>query len=420
MSKHRAAKRRGLNQLRLVLLLAVLTRFFQIPAEALAQRISFGAVTGTTLLDDFRSGSITNPCAGNGCVGTSLFQSNDASRRFIIGASAEVAASKILSFEIEALYRPIRHNSRIDYMPPVDLGNGVIVASQSFSGSDHALEFPTLAKFRIPTFRTHPVFEFGTTFHSTQDGTVFGMTVGAGVEVPVKSLSFAPRVRYTRWPARTGGFDPLLGFFTPRQDQIAIIVGFSQAASTSTRPNAFGKAVSIGGIVGMGLSNDFPSTVSDVNGIPGSRSFSDSKSPVIGLMIELEPIRKLFIEFNGLYRPLHLTDESSLSGSVQPIPPTRTGRVTVLTWEFPILAKYKLTIARTNPFFEVGPTFRTSGNLNDANPSKYGATGGAGVEAKWGKVRISPTLRYTRWTNDQTTASPTNRNQFEALIGISY
>jgi hypothetical protein len=170
----------------------------------------------------------------------------------------------------------------------------------------------------------------------------------------------------------------------------------------------------------MGLSNDFPSTVSDVNGIPGSRSFSDSKSPVIGLMIELEPIRKLFIEFNGLYRPLHLTDESSLSGSVQPIPPTRTGRVTVLTWEFPILAKYKLTIARTNPFFEVGPTFRTSGNLNDANPSKYGATGGAGVEAKWGKVRISPTLRYTRWTNDQTTASPTNRNQIEALIGISY
>jgi hypothetical protein len=137
-------------------------------------------------------------------------------------------------------------------------------------------------------------------------------------------------------------------------------------------------------------------------------------------MIELEPIRKLFIEFNGLYRPLHLTDESSLSGSVQPIPPTRTGRVTVLTWEFPILAKYKLTIARTNPFFEVGPTFRTSGNLNDANPSKYGATGGAGVEAKWGKVRISPTLRYTRWTNDQTTASPTNRNQIEALIGISY
>jgi hypothetical protein len=84
---------------------------------------------------------------------------------------------------------------------------------------------------------------------------------------------------------------------------------------------ALGKDVSIGGIVGLGLSDDFPSTVQDVNGIPGSRSFSDSKSPVLGLMIEFEPIRNLFIEFNGLYRPLHLTDESLLSSSGQPMPP---------------------------------------------------------------------------------------------------
>jgi len=420
MSKYRAVKRTGLNQGQLVLFLAVLSCFLRIPAEALAQRISFGVVTGATLLDDFPSGGIANPCVGNGCVASSVVQSNDASQRLLIGASAEVAASKSLSFEIEALHRTIRNNSRIDYTPPVDLGNGVPVASQSFSGSDHAWEFPTLAKFRLPTFRTHPVLEFGSTFHSTQDGTVFGMTVGAGVEVPLKHLSLVPRVRYTRWPAKDGGFDPLVGLFTPRQDQIAIIVGFGQAASTSTRPNAFGKAVSIGGVVGMGLSNDFPSTVSDINGIPGSRSFSDAKSPVIGLMIELEPIRKLFIEFNGLYRPLHLADETLLSSSGQPIPPTRSGRVTVLTWEFPILAKYKVASARTKPFFEVGPAFRSSGNLNGANPSKYGATGGAGVEARWGKVRISPALRYTRWANDQTMASSTNRNQIEAIIGFSY
>ncbi len=305
-------------------------------------------------------------------------------------------------------------------MPPVDLGNGVTVASQSFTGTDHTWEFPTLAKFRLPTFRAHSVFEFGSTFHSTQDGTEFGITLGAGVEVPVKRLSFVPRVRYTRWSAKDGGIDPLPGLLTPRQDQIAIIVGFSQAAATSTRPNAFGKDVSIGGVVGIGVSNDFPSTVKDINGIPGSRSFSDSKSPVLGLMIEFEPIRKLFIELNGLYRPLHLSDESLLSGSGQPISPNRTGRVTVLTWEFPILAKYKFTTGRTNPFFEVGPAFRSNGNLNGANPSKYGATGGAGVEVRWGKVRISPTLRYSRWANDQTTASPTNRNQIEAIIGISY
>jgi len=209
-------------------------------------------------------GHRASACVGNGCGSVSIFQSNDASERFIIGASAEVAASKSLSFEIEALYRPIRRISRIDYMPPVDLGNGVTLASQSLSGGDHTWEFPTLAKFRIPAFRTHPVLEVGSTFRSTQDGTVFGVTAGAGVEVPLKNLSLVPRVRYTRWPAKAGGSDPLFALSTPpRQDQIAIIVGFSQAASTSTRPNAFGKAVSIGGIVGMGLSDDFPSSVSD-------------------------------------------------------------------------------------------------------------------------------------------------------------
>ena len=402
----------------LVVFLVVLLCLLRIPGETIAQRISFGTVTGATLLDDFPTGSIEHPCVGNGCVGTSLFQSTDASRRLLIGVSAEWAASKNLSFEIEALARPIRTNSRVDYVPPIDLGNGVTVASQSFSGTDHTWEFPTLAKFRLPTFRARPVFEFGSTFHSTQNGTEFGTTVGAGVEVPMNRISFVPRVRYTRWPAKDAGIDTLHGLLSPRQDQIAIIVGFSQVAATSTRPNAFGKDVSIGGVVGMGLSDDFPSTVQIINGIPGSRTFSDSKSPVLGLMIEFEPIRKLFIEFNGLYRPLHLSDESLLSGSGQPMAHKTTDRVTVLTWEFPILAKYKLPGTRAKPFFEAGPAFRSSGNLNGANPSKYGATGGAGVEIKWGKVRISPGLRYSRWAKDEIT--PTNRNQIEAIIGISY
>jgi hypothetical protein len=404
----------------LVLLLIVLTWRLQVPAEARAQRISFGVVTGANFVDDFRSSSIAYPCVSNGCTGTSMFQSTDDSRRLIIGASAEFAESNILSFEIEALARPIRTRSRIDYMPPVDLGNGVPVASQSFSGTDHTWEFPTVAKFRLPTFMTHTVLEVGSTFQSTQNGTEFGITAGAGVEIPMKRLSVVPRVRFTRWPIKNDGSDSLVGLLSPRQNQIAIIVGFSQIAATSARPNAFGKNVSVGGVIGMGLSDDFPSTVEDINGIPAPRFLSDSKSPVIGLMIELEPIRNLFIEFNGLYRPLHLTDESLLSGSGQPMAPKTTGRITVLTWEFPILAKYKLPGTRARPFFEAGPTFRSSGNLNSANPSKYGATGGAGVETRWGKVRISPALRYSRWTTDHAPASHTNRNQVEAIIGVSY
>jgi len=88
----------GKNRSATLLTLAVLSCFFRIPAEALAQKISFGVVTGTTLMDDFPSGSIARPCVGNGCGSVSIFQSNDASERFIIGASAEVAASKRRAF----------------------------------------------------------------------------------------------------------------------------------------------------------------------------------------------------------------------------------------------------------------------------------------------------------------------------------
>ncbi|HET9131825.1 MAG TPA: hypothetical protein VFO86_12800, partial [Terriglobia bacterium] len=378
-----------MNQRKQVLCLVVLSCFLSIAAEALAQQISFGAVTGVALLDDFRSGSISRACDVSGCVGTTLFQSSDDSRRLIFGASAEVAASKILSFEFEALYRPVRDISRIDYMPPVDLGNGVTVGSQSISGTDHTWEFPTFAKFRLPTFRTHTVFEFGSILQSTQEGTEFGITAGVGVEVPVKRLSIVPRLRYTRWPSKSAGSDPLTGLLTPRQDQFAIVVGFSQPASTSAGPNALGKRVSIGGVLGLGLSDAFPSRVDNINGVPASRSISDSKSPVLGLMIEFEPVKNFSIEFNSLYRPLHIIDESLLSN-----PQTTIGRFSVLTWEFPILAKYKFSVAQAKPFFEAGPAFRSSGNVNSTNPSRYGATGGAGVEIKWGRIRISPALRY--------------------------
>ena len=93
----------------------------------------------------------------------------------------------------------------------------------------------------------------------------------------------------------------------------------------------------------------------------------------------------LSVEIDALYRPMNLTMAGvSPDGSLNSISPA-----TVVTWQFPALVKYSFGSTAVRPFIEAGPSFRASGNLNDASPSTYGATGGIGVEAHLGgRMRI--------------------------------
>jgi hypothetical protein len=94
---------------------------------------------------------------------------------------------------------------------------------------------------------------------------------------------------------------------------------------------------------------------------------------------------------------------------------------TILTWQFPILAKYRIPNLRMNPFIQLGPSFRASGNLNDSHPSPLGITVGLGVETKLGRAKIAPSMRYTHWTSDKNRNGPlTFPNQVEAMIGVSF
>jgi hypothetical protein len=100
---------------------------------------------------------------------------------------------------------------------------------------------------------------------------------------------------------------------------------------------------------------------------------------------------------------------------------TSISPATVVTWELSPLAKYRLGSGSVKPFIETGPSFRVSGNLNNASPSTYGGTAGIGLETHLGKVRISPVARYTHWAADPGFAgSPTKRNQVELLAGLSF
>ena len=162
------------------------------------------------------------------------------------------------------------------------------------------------------------------------------------------------------------------------------------------------------GIAGGGApTNAFENTVA-----PRERFYSQSADYLIGASIEYHLPAGLSVEADGLFRELHLIDLGG-GGYVQHTP--------VVTWEFPVLAKYRFHLSRFDPFLEAGPAFRTTGNLNDARPSNAGFSAGMGIATRWRAIEIAPTVRYTRWVRDNNVSSgpETKADQIEVLLGIS-
>lgn len=118
------------------------------------------------------------------------------------------------------------------------------------------------------------------------------------------------------------------------------------------------------------------------------------------------------------------------------------------SWEFPVMATHRLPRRLPgSPYVAAGPSFRTTTNVSltgyetypggytpNVNPStspialvdrrsKVGFAVGLGGEAKAGRLRIRPELRYTRWaaSTNQLGASnvlQSNQNQVEFLLSF--
>jgi hypothetical protein len=170
----------------------------------------------------------------------------------------------------------------------------------------------------------------------------------------------------------------------------------------------FSQGLSLG-LVGGGSLTDAFQTVNQDNIL----EYSQSRDWVAGAMLELHLRHNFSIEADGLYRELHLTvafiEPNGTHNSVSPSP--------VVTWEIPVLAKYRFHWSRVNPFVEAGPEFRTTGNLN-ATPSHVGVAAGAGVDMYWKGFDFAPVLRYSHWAPDPN-GTKTNADQVELLLGIS-
>jgi opacity protein-like surface antigen len=231
------------------------------------------------------------------------------------------------------------------------------------------------------------------------DPSPYGITAGLGAEFRTGRFRFTPTIRYTRWSA-----DPPYPTTSTNADQVELLTGISYDTSPEEW-NVFGRRLRFGPVAGVVLTNGL-----EPNLRPGT-PLSESQGYVAGLMTEFEVSRRFSVEADGLYRPLraHFGDRS--------VP------FSVVTWQFPLLAKYRVSAGpKFQPFVEAGPSFRLSGNFNGYDPSEIGITAGAGIELPLLRsVRIAPAVRYTRWRTDFKSALfHTLTNQVELLVGFSF
>jgi hypothetical protein len=190
-------------------------------------------------------------------------------------------------------------------------------------------------------------------------------------------------------------------YFFGMRRQFTTLAGCVILCSLTLSRHAVGQNLSVGVTLGTNLTNDLvPATP-----LPNIVETSGAESFIGGPSLEWLFPAGLSVEADALYRGFH--------GNI-------VGPFTVVTWEFPVLAKYRFASPVMKRFVEAGPSFRTTGNLNGANPSHYGISAGIGVETHLGWLRIAPELRYTRWAADTSSANATTKpDQLELLFGFS-
>lgn len=352
-----------------------------------SQRLSIAVIAGTNLTDPF-SRYTRHDFGPSGLPLTIEYKS--VSPALILGPTVELLLGAGWSVEVDALHRELRSEARVGTPPG---------PSQVFSQQTRASwEFPLLAKYTIGQRAWRPFLNGGMSFRPAGTGTGLshrGITAGAGIDAHWKRLRVSPSVRYTRWA------DPGNNFALPpaRRDHVEFLVTFTtQPASQSSQ--SLVKRIHAGVLAGFAPGDDFTSND------PAIRP--ESNSPVAGIGVAANVTSRFDIEVDGLYRPLHGSDQGV--------------RFATLTWEFPVLAKYRLRATGAQPFVEAGPSFRAIGNLNLPELSHVGFTAGGGIEWKWRRLRIGPLVRYTRWQDSKEDSRNIRAaaNQTEVLFAVFF
>lgn len=366
---------------------------------AFAQHFSCGVVAGTALTNDF----------------SASYQPYDASfgitelpggKGVIAGPTLEWHFTPKFSAEADGLFRELRF---------VNLQAGPHNPTVTW-------EFPILAKYRPLSFSMggaalRPFIEAGPSFRTTgnlnANPSHVGVSAGAGLEWRIRQFGIAPVVRYTRWQEDSNPYQ-----IRSRPDQIEMLVDFSYFSNSDARP--FGTRLSLGVVAGVNLLGDYYSTISTYSdAITGASNIFTSRSGprsfLIGPEVDVRVSDALAIEADAVYRPVR--GRFSTTNTYEGQSSTYSSPTSFTTWQFPLFAKYRLSLPLSEqifrPFVEAGPSFRTGGSATHA-----GFTAGGGVAAHWGLLKIAPVIRYTRWQADP--FGQLRSNELNLLVGVTF
>jgi hypothetical protein len=145
--------------------------------------------------------------------------------RYIVGPMVELRLPAGLGVELDALYR------HFDYTNIV----GSTANAVTSTGHAGAWEFPLLAKYKFPSRIARPYVEAGVAWDrlagvtnavgiTSQNDTVMGAVIGAGLDIHAIVIHIAPELRYTRW---TSQHFNVSGVLHSSQDQAEFLVGIT-------------------------------------------------------------------------------------------------------------------------------------------------------------------------------------------------
>jgi hypothetical protein len=193
---------------------------------------------------------------------------------------------------------------------------------------------------------------------------------------------------------------------------------------------AFCQLFSVGAKVGVPLGNAYPSVTTN---------FSKASDYLVGGTVELHLPLRFSVELDAIYKRTGVDGPSYTAPSFDL---NSTEQVRANVWEFPLLAKYEITGGLLRPFVDVGPVLRNVSGIKsivnydlDTSPATSVTTTrnnttllrnrdtagfaiGGGIALKLAHFRVSPEIRYTRWTATSLYGSAGNQADF--IVGFTF
>jgi hypothetical protein len=343
-----------------------------------AQNLSVGFAGGGAATNAFETVNAGVP---------ETFTSYSQAKDYVVGLMLEYRLGGNLSVEGDALYREL--HLTVAFVQPT----GILYAVSP--SPVVTWELPLMVKYRFHWAKADPFLEAGPALRPTTNLNAnpshYGVAAGIGVAARWKQFEIAPMLRYTRWVHDR----PLGNSAESGSDQLELLIGVSGHPTSAWHP--LSQRIALGLIGGTTLFHDVPTR---------SSAFVDSQAPagtesgttyvsgrdalLLGPALEAPLLKNFFLEVDGFHHSIEVSRRTVLnSGEVIDSFSGAEG----LTWEFPVLGKYKFATGGVKPFVEGGPSFR----LLAENSSVCGITGGAGLEVRWKSLRIAPSLRFTHW-----------------------